>query len=457
MAESTLFPASTVQIGSSPALFAHFVLGVTPHGTQARFLEDHSPVKVAACGRRWGKSTAAALDLIHMAAVGDLQQEPTRQMIVAPTADQATIIADEVESLLLRSPLAGLVQQVVHSPFPEVTLVGGSIIMARSAQNEGKYLRGRGMHRVVVDECAFISERTLQEAILPLLADTAGQLVLISTPFGRNHFWEWFMRGQSGEPACRSYQFPSHLNPHISCAFIEAQRETMTEVQFRAEWLAEFLEDQSTVFRWSLIERAARGVLADPIPGRRYAIGWDPAKYHDRSAVMVVDVTEPHRCLVACEALEGRDYARQIARVANLARSYYGASVLMDCTGNAALLEQLKATRTRVEGFTFTNASKQQLIDGLVLALEQSSLTFPPFPVLLHELQGYEYRLTAAGNVSLGAPQRQNATDDFVTALALAIYPRRHPGFFVLDQDDVPWHTSHQNEAVRDGHWRRLC
>jgi len=51
-------------IRASPALFAHFVAGVTPHTTQAQFLEDRSPVKVAACGRRWGKSTAA-LDVLH--------------------------------------------------------------------------------------------------------------------------------------------------------------------------------------------------------------------------------------------------------------------------------------------------------------------------------------------------------------------------------------------------------
>jgi hypothetical protein len=412
-----------LQVRASPTLFAHFVLGVTPHTTQAAFLECRAPVKVAACGRRWGKSTAAALDVIHLAVVGDGEGRPTTQLVVAPTHDQTTIIASEVERLLVNGPLSGLVANVQHAPFGEITLENGSVILARSAAYEGKFLRGRAAHRVVVDEAGFVGERTVQEAILPTLADSAGQFVLISTPFGRNYFWEHFMRGQSGDPSCRSFQFPSYQNPHISSAFIEAQRETMTDMQWRAEWLAEFLEDQSTVFRWSLIERATQGDLSAPEAGRRYSVGWDPAKYRDRSAVIVIDVTDQRpQHVVYCETVEGRDYGLQINRVAAVAASYNRAEVLMDCTGNAALLEQMQATGTRVEGFQFTNQSKQELIDTLVLALEQDRVTFPPtLGALIAELRYYEYRMTAAGNVKLGAPDRAGATDDLTTALALAL------------------------------------
>ena len=40
---------------------------------------------------------------------------------------------------------------------------------------------------------------------------------------------------------------------------------------------------------------------------------------------------------------------------------------------------------------------------------------------LIAELRYYEYRMTAAGNVKLGAPDRAGATDDLTTALALAL------------------------------------
>jgi phage FluMu gp28-like protein len=226
------------------------------------------------------------------------------------------------------------VASITHAPFSEITLVNGSTILARSGAYEGKYLRGRAAHRVVVDEAAFVPERTVQEAILPMLADSGGQLVLISTPFGRNAFWEAFVRGQGGDPSCRSFQFPSQQNPHISAAYIAAQRETMTDLQWRAEWLAEFLDDQSTVFKWALIERAICGELSGPVPGHRYSVGWDPAKYRDRSALIVLDVTDERpQHVVYCETLEGRDYGLQINRVAQVAATYNRADVLMDCTG----------------------------------------------------------------------------------------------------------------------------
>jgi len=442
--------AAPYQIRASPTLFSHFVAGVTPHRTQAQFLEDRSPVKVAACGRRWGKSTAAALDVLHLAVVGDGDGAPTEQMIVAPTADQATIIGDEVERLLQNGPLSPLVRSITHAPFFEVALTNGSVIRARSAANEGKYLRGRGAHRVVVDEAAFVSERTIQEAILPLLADTNGQLVLISTPFGRNTFWEYFMRGQGGsDPTCRSYQFPSHQNPHISQAYIEAQRVTMTAAQFRAEWLAEFLDDQATVFAWALIERATQGVLSDPQPAHRYMIGWDPAKYHDRSAVIVLDGTSQPLRVVATRRLEGRDYSSQIAAVAALAGQYNGASVMMDCTGNAALLEQLRATGVWCAGFTFTNATKQQIIDNLVMMLERDLLTFPPEQDLITELRYYEYTLSASGAVKLGAPDRSGAFDDMVTALALSLWVPEQATPQLVTWDDV-WTPEQEQEFERD-------
>ena len=107
-ATETVAP-SGLQVRASPTLFSHFVLGVTPHTTQAAFLECRAPVKVAACGRRWGKSTAAALDVLHLAVVGDAEGRATTQMVVAPTADQMTIIAHQVERLLLNGPLSGMV------------------------------------------------------------------------------------------------------------------------------------------------------------------------------------------------------------------------------------------------------------------------------------------------------------------------------------------------------------
>jgi phage FluMu gp28-like protein len=441
------------QIRQSPTLFSTFVLGVEPHQTQARFLECRSQTKTASCGRRWGKSTAAALDAIHLAVVGDGEGKPTVQMICAPTADQTTIIAGEIERLLLGGPLAPLVADVVHSPFMEVALKNGSTIMARSTGDTGRNLRGRAAHRVIVDEAAFVPQDVITEVIAPMLADHHGQLVLISTPFGKNGFWEYFVRGQGTDPSCTSFQFPSELNPYISREYIEAQRDVMTSMQFQSEWQAQFVDTLGTVFSSELIARATRGELAAPVRGHQYSVGWDPAKWVDRSAVIILDVTERPWHVVGCETLEGRDYTRQLARVVRLTRDYNNAFCVLDATGNEALLEQLVACDVACEGVRFTNPAKQSLIDGLVLALEQGNVTFPHLPALMQELRYYSYALTTAGNVKLGAPDRAGAHDDLVTALALATKSMMD----VPEQREVISLTEILDETMPQAEWEALA
>ena len=58
-----------------------------PHPTQREWLLDEHKVKVAACGRRWGKTEAAAIDVATYA----IANNGSVQMIVAPTYDQSNL------------------------------------------------------------------------------------------------------------------------------------------------------------------------------------------------------------------------------------------------------------------------------------------------------------------------------------------------------------------------------
>jgi hypothetical protein len=139
--------------------------------------------------------------------------------------------------------------------------------------------------------------------------------------------------------------------------------------------------------------------------------------------------------------------------VVNLSRAYNDAFVIMDCTANESLLEQLLACGVPTEGVKFTNASKQSLIDGLVLALEQANVTFPHLPALIQELRYYSYALTSAGNVKLGAPDRAGAYDDLVTALALATKSMMD----VPEQREVISLTELLDETMPQAEWEALA
>lgn len=427
---------------------ARALWGWVPHPTQREWLLCEADVKVAACGRRWGKTEAAAVDASAMA----LLEPGSVQMIVSPTYDQSRLIFDTVERLMLASPVTRRLVKAVRTPYPRLAVLG-SVITARTADEDGRNLRGNSADRVIVDEAAFVKDSVVQEVISPMLADRGGRLVMISTPFGRNHFYRAYARGQetagereSAEGAgvstpgprlsTRSFSFPSWENPHISRGYIEAQRQVMTPRQFAVEYGAQFVDGPNTVFAWEDIEAAAgRAELAE---ARRHsstgsecladcdtAAGIDWARYSDYTAVVAVRGAE-HGCEVAgMDRFNGLSWSLQVERVAGFLKKHRVTAVLADRTSiGDPLLEQLRnrlwntGWEASVEGFAFTNQSKRELIEQLAMRFAQGTIAIPRDERLMRELQYFEYELTASGNVRMGAAS--GCHDDLVTALALA-------------------------------------
>lgn len=73
---------------------------------------------------------------------------------------------------------------------------------------------------------------------------------------------------------------------------------------------------------------------------------------------------------------------------------------------------------SKLEGYIFTQVSKQMLMQGLAVAIQTRKITFPP-GILVDELESFEYVYTKNG-VSYSAPEGMH--DDCVCALALAYH-----------------------------------
>ena len=56
-------------------------------------------MRIAACGRRWGKTEALLLDIATLA----LDERDCRQLVVAPTDAQARLLGNEVLARLLEA------------------------------------------------------------------------------------------------------------------------------------------------------------------------------------------------------------------------------------------------------------------------------------------------------------------------------------------------------------------
>jgi len=91
------------------------------------------------------------------------------------------------------------------------------------------------------------------------------------------------------------------------------------------------------------------------------------------------------------------------------------------------VIEQLRADGFPVRPFMTTHQSKSQVIDDLALAFEQDMIRILNDPVLVNELEAYEYHRTPSGLLSYGAPP--NLHDDCVISLALAYHAAHYTGF----------------------------
>ena len=100
----------------------------------------------------------------------------------------------------------------------------------------------------------------------------------------------------------------------------------------------------------------------------------------------------------------------------------------IDTSASAIPRHDRSADRQR-KTFKFTGPAKQQLMEGLAVAIQQREITVPAGP-LVSELETFEYVYTRTG-VTYSAPDGLH--DDCVCALALAVRHRRSHAVGAVD------------------------
>lgn len=218
-------------------------LAFDPHSGQEDIADatlDHRFVVVRA-GRRFGKSSLA-LNIVLREAVNT----PGRYWIIAPEYTQAKSIywRDLVTQFV---PKALTVKRNDNELILEIkTLHEGqtSIIEFKGSDREDK-LRGAGLLGVVLDEYAFQKEHVWNKIIGPMLVQTNGWALFITTPNGvSNHFkkfWDDAVALEAqGDPDWKTFHFTSYDNPMIPKENLDKERERLTPEFFEQEYMAEF-------------------------------------------------------------------------------------------------------------------------------------------------------------------------------------------------------------------------
>jgi hypothetical protein len=283
-------------------------------------------------------------------------------------------------------------------------------------------IRGFGFQGLVIDEAASIPQDVWHFVLRPTIAQTLGWAVFVSTPKGRNWFYDLFTRGlDPGEKDYASFSFPSKASPYFPEKEWEEARRTLPEDVFKQEYEAEFLEDSAGVFRnvdacliadcrlpivdcgkgeggttdghgsdggGDCTTKDTKGTKEDGVGifsqsrkereeeyHRHVVIGCDVAKHTDWTVLIAMDA-ETGRCF-AMERFNQLDWPIQKERIVSFARKY-GGRVILDATGvGDPIFDDLKRVIPDIEGFKLTTGSKVELIQRLIVAVEQRRVSWP--------------------------------------------------------------------------------
>lgn len=236
------------------------------HPAQMEIFNSPARFKVAACGRRFGKSYLAAWILL----IKGLQSEKKDIFYIAPTFQQAK---DILWALL--KDLGRDVIKSTHENTATITLINDRKIYLKGSDRPDT-LRGVGLAYVVMDEYAFMKPSVWEQIIRPTLADVKGEALFIGTPEGRNHFHDIYMAAEEDEE-WEAFSFNSTDNPLIDPKEIEVARRSMSSQAFRQEFEASFESFSGGIFEEQWFHKGE-----EPEYGH-YVVAVDPAGFEQSS------------------------------------------------------------------------------------------------------------------------------------------------------------------------------
>lgn len=399
------------------------IINYAPQDYQREIHDDSTRFKVIVRGRRGGKTEEEIQGIVK-----DGYILPGRHWLVGPNYRQIKSIAwTRLKAVLSVDDDWIFNEQELYTHNPSILDDNGTPtrIELKGADKEDS-LVGVALKTLRIDEAALVKNHVWSQVLRPMLADFQAPAYFYSTPRGKNWFYDLYMRGVNGDNGWKSWKQPTSINKYIKEEEIEESKKDMTEMMFTQEIMAEFLSEETGVFK--KIRQCIVGSYKPSVLGRFYVMGCDLARTVDFTVLTVIDAVT--REVVAWERFQDLAWSVQKLKIQELAAKYNNSLCVLDSTGvGDPIVEDLQHAGLSLwykddkPGFKFTNDSKNQLINNLAIAIEQRRITFPNEPILINELQAFEYSITDGGRIKYGAPDGKH--DDCVISLALACWALR--------------------------------
>ena len=340
---------------------------------------------------------------------------------IAPIYEQARIVFRRLKRGLTTGTFS------TNESDTTITLANRAVLRFKGADNPDS-LYGEDVHAAVIDEATRVKEEAWF-AVRSTLTATRGKVRIIGNVKGRRN-WAYRLarRAESGEPDmhyARITAYDAVQAGVLAESEIDDARAQLPEHVFRELYEAEPSDDEGNPFGIAAIRACLEPMHAECKPA---CWGWDLARANDWTwGIALCDHgtvcrserwNQSHYPKLDDDADGGSSHPEYWAITLRRVRDLVGrAPAAVDSTGPGGPIDQaLNGDHRNLEGYVFTAKSKQLLMEGLAVAIQQAEIAFPEGPLQL-ELEAFEYQYTATG-VRYGAPEGMH--DDGVCALALA-------------------------------------
>lgn len=422
------------------------------HALQLEIINDPHPIKLLACGTKFGKTFAMVLDdtLEGM----DLRKKKRIFNWVAPTYDKCDIALDQTFQRQIwpdDQRVAGL-KRIYNKPPRTVTFTkSGTKIRFLSGQDPDS-VKGQAVHHVDMDEMAMMKDLIFYNA-MTTLTHTKGTFRGFSTPKGKTWFYHEWLKGWDGDdhypgydlrhkhPKYKSWRAPSTANPYNEEGWIEEMQQTLPKHIYDQEYLAIWLEEGGDVFRNTNV-LCVLDYQTEPTKDHIYVVVWDSAKTQSENTYAVYDASVfpfEERFVGVFEKFTPWKY--QWRHIADLCKEWNNAKLWYDNTGGAQKdvhYEQLTDMGVECNRFDFSEkyTLKIDMVHLMISFCEKQQMKFLKETRFKDQMDSYTYKQTDAGNIKYGPPTgiRDDVVDCRIMGLyaCLTINPQRMNNFIIM-------------------------
>lgn len=380
--------------------------------------------KILCCGRQSGKTEISSADASEYA-VSHANEEI---LMIAPTERQAYHLFNKTMNYLLDNHKKKIIIKGKDRPTKsKITLTNKTIIHCLPTGNAGVGIRGLTVHRLYVDEASRVPEE-VWEAILPALAATGGDTILLSTPAGRQG--EFYRTWINKDGAYESFYRKSisteivFQERKISEKWTKLQREKalikleqakarFSQLRYAQEYIGEFIEENFRFFSDELIEEICVRKRQKNIETLKpHFLGVDIARMGGDESTFEVVRREPDGTLIHVENQTTRKTltTQTRDRIISMDRRYNFKTVAIDA-GSGALgvgvydmlfetpikrkLEAINNAKRKLDfyGEETTSTVKEDLYDELRSLMQQRKIKLLDDDNIIESLRSIEIEL----------------------------------------------------------------